>query len=367
LPAAAGKLAAPSVTDTTTPGTPATGSVLAGAQLPAGTTAAVTGFRVPGSDTIIPAGSAAPVVDPLTGTVTGTMQVNPDGSYVFTPAAGFAGPVPPVTASVTSSDGQSVQVLCSITVSPLLTDASESRTITAGSGPLALNMLDNAAPPPGTTLSVTSFSLPGSSIVYPAGPTPVTVTEPATGSVAGTVVLQPNGSTTFAPAAGYGGQVPAISYTVTSSDGQVSPGALAVTILPAGTPAAAVYSDPADTASTPMGQSLTGNALANANLPSGQVAQVAGFGIAGSTQIHPPGARVTLNALLTGQTMGTITISASGAYTFDPVAGFVGPTPAINLYSKTASGAVAVVSSLTIDVLSGEFVLPSTAPLLRAG
>jgi hypothetical protein len=37
---------------------------------------------------------------------------------------------------------------------------------------------------------------------------------------------------TFTPAAGFTGQAPAISYTVQSSDGQVSPGALAVTVLP---------------------------------------------------------------------------------------------------------------------------------------
>ena len=81
-------------------------------------------------------------------------------------------------------------------------------------------------------MNVTSFSLPGSSVVYPAGPAPVTVTDPVTGKTAGTVVVQPDGSVTFTPAAGFTGQVPAISYTVTSSDGQVSPGALAVTVLP---------------------------------------------------------------------------------------------------------------------------------------
>ena len=338
--------------DTTTPGEPATGSLLTDAQLPEGTTATVTGFSVPGSDTIYPAGSTVPVVDPATGTVAGTVSVKPDGSYVFDPAPGYTGPVPTITATVASSDGQSVRVPLSITVNPVLTDASESSTIVAGSGPLTLNVLDNTVAPPGTTVSVTSFSLPGSSVVYPAGTAPVTVTDPATGRVAGTVVVQPNGTTTFTPAAGYTGQVPAVSYTVTSSDGQVSPGALAVTILPAGTPASAVYSDPADTASTPMGQTLNGNALANANVPSGQTAQVTGYSIAGSTQVYPAGSNVTLTDPLSGQPIGTLVISASGAYTFDPVDGYVGPTPAINVYSRTSAGTA--VSSLTIDVLPGE-------------
>jgi hypothetical protein len=233
-PCAAEPLVVPPVTDSGTPGEPITGNLLenAGVKVPPGTNATVTGFTLPGSDKVYPAGTPVPVVDPLTGTVTGTIEVKPDGSYVFSPAPGFTGAVPLVNAIVSSSDGQTVKVPMSLTVNPVLTDASESRTVVAGSGPLTLNVLDNTVPPPGTTVNVTSFSLPGSSVVYPAGPTPITVTDPATGKGAGTVVVQPDGTTTFTPAAGYTGQVPAISYTVTSSDGQVSPSALAITILP---------------------------------------------------------------------------------------------------------------------------------------
>jgi hypothetical protein len=68
--------------------------------------------------------------------------------------------------------------------------------------------------------------------VYTPGPTPVTVTDPITGKVTGTIVMLPDGTTTFTPAPGFTGPVPAISYTVTSSDGQVSPSALDITVLP---------------------------------------------------------------------------------------------------------------------------------------
>jgi hypothetical protein len=133
---------------------------------------------------------------------------------------------------VLGSDGQATEAPLSVTVNPVLTDASESLTVPAGSGPVKLNVLDNTVAPPGTTVNVTGFSLPGSGVVYPTGPTPVTVTDPVTGKVAGTVVMLPDGTTTFTPAAGFTGQAPAITYTVESSDGQVSPGALAVTVLP---------------------------------------------------------------------------------------------------------------------------------------
>ena len=232
MSAAVYPLSAQPVADTTTPGVAATGSMLEDVNVPPGTTASVTGFSVPGSDTIYPAGSTVPVVDPTTGTVTGTMQVNPDGSYVFDPAPGFTGPVPPVEVTVTSSDGQSVQVPLTITVSPVLTDASETRTIPQGSGPVVVDLLANTVPPPGTTVNVTSFTLPGSSVVYPVGSTPVTVVDPVSGKATGTVVVQADGAVVFTPASGFTGQAPAISYTVQSSDGQVSPGALAVTVLP---------------------------------------------------------------------------------------------------------------------------------------
>lgn len=102
-----------------------------------------------------------------------------------------------------------------------------------------------------------------------------------------------------------------------------------------------------------MGQNATGNVLANANVPPGTTAQVTGFSIAGTTQVFPPGATVPLSDPLTGLPMGTLTIAANGAYTFDPVDGYLGPSPAVNVYSKTPTGQTAV-SSVTFDVLAGE-------------
>ena len=121
----------------------------------------------------------------------------------------------------------------------------------------------------------------------------------------------------------------------------------------AGTPASAVYNDAADTATTPMGTPVSGSVLATANIPAGTTAQVTGFSVAGTTQVYPPGSNVTLTDPVTGAPIGTLVLQSSGAYTFDPVPGYVGPTPAINVYSKASNG-VADVSSLTIDVLPSE-------------
>jgi hypothetical protein len=102
-----------------------------------------------------------------------------------------------------------------------------------------------------------------------------------------------------------------------------------------------------------MGQNATGNLLANANIPSGTTAQVTGFSIAGTTTVYPAGSTVPLTDPVTGEPIGTLTIAADGSYTFDPVDGYVGPTPAVSVYSKDTNGQTAV-SALTLDVLPGE-------------
>lgn len=232
---AADPLTSTPITDSTTPDKPATGNILDSVDKPAGTNATVTSFLVPGSSTpVVPGSGPVPVVDPVTGLVTGTLTVKPDGSYVFDPAPGFSGPVPPVQVTVTSSDGQSTVVPLSIVVDSLLRDGDETYSVVAGSGPLVVNLMDNVDAPAGTTANVTSFTLPGSAVVYPTGPEPVPVLDPVTGMTTGTIVVLPNGTATFTPAPGFSGNVPSIQYTVESSDGQVNPSVLDITVTPRG-------------------------------------------------------------------------------------------------------------------------------------
>lgn len=88
-------------------GEPVSGNLLTNALPPPGTTTTVVAFSIAGMPTTYTPGPAAvTVTDPSTGKTAGTLVISSDGTYTFTPAAGFAGSVPTVTYTVRSSDGQ---------------------------------------------------------------------------------------------------------------------------------------------------------------------------------------------------------------------------------------------------------------------
>lgn len=104
--------------DITAANTPTSGNVLDNASLPPGTTASVTGFTVAGSSTVHAPGTPLTLTDPAKGTPVGTLVVNPDGTYTFTPAPDYAGAVPAIQTNVRSSDGQTVTSSLTIAVLP---------------------------------------------------------------------------------------------------------------------------------------------------------------------------------------------------------------------------------------------------------
>lgn len=211
---------------------PVSGNMLDTVSTPPGTTAQVASFKVPGSDTpVVPGSGPVPMTD-ANGAFVGTLAMQPNGTYTFAPAPGFVGQLPPVKVTVTNSDGQTKETTLSLGVNPALRDAPESIRTTPGAPPSKVDLLANTIVPPGTTVSVTGFSLPGSTTVYPAGSAPVTVRDPFTGQVAGTVTIASNGTATFTPSPSFSGQVPPISYTVAGSDGQVTPSTLSVVVQP---------------------------------------------------------------------------------------------------------------------------------------
>ncbi|MFM1678866.1 retention module-containing protein [Aeromonas salmonicida] len=159
----------------------------------------------------------------------GSLIVNSDGSFTFTPAPNYDGAVPPVTYVV--SDGtDTVQSTLELTITPVnaLSDQSESVVVTedsAVSGNLLANTTDNDGP---QAPSITGFSW--AEITNPVLGTPVTV------AGVGTLLVNADGSYQFTPAPNYDGAVPPVNYSVTDGVDTVQ-STLSITITPVDEPA----------------------------------------------------------------------------------------------------------------------------------
>ncbi|MFM1639995.1 retention module-containing protein [Aeromonas salmonicida] len=159
----------------------------------------------------------------------GSLIVNSDGSFTFTPAPNYDGAVPPVT-YVVSDSTDTVQSTLELTITPVnaLSDQSESVVVTedsAVSGNLLANTTDNDGP---QAPSITGFSW--GEITNPVLGTPVTL------AGVGTLLVNADGSYQFTPAPNYDGAVPPVNYSVTDGVDTVQ-STLSITITPVDEPA----------------------------------------------------------------------------------------------------------------------------------
>jgi hypothetical protein len=116
-------------------------------------------------------------------------------------------------------------------------------------------------------------------------------------------------------------------------------------------PAAALYLAPPTAPTATVGQVSSGNVLDSAQLPAGATANVTGFSVAGSSQVLAPGqGSVMLNDSSTGQAAGALVLRPDGSFTLTPAPGFVGDTPAIDVYTRASDGQTAV-TSLIVSVV----------------
>ncbi|WP_137823738.1 retention module-containing protein, partial [Pseudomonas sp. D(2018)] len=273
--------------------TPTTGNVLTNDSDVEGDTLTVTQFTVGG--TTYTAGQAAN----LTGV--GTLVINTNGSFTFTPAPNYNGPVPTATYTVTDGSATDTGELSFGNVSPV-NDApvasNDGPTAVAENTPASGNVLTNDNDADGDTLTVTGFSFGGTS--YLAGQT-------ATINGVGSLVINANGSFTFTPALNYNGPVPTATYTV--SDGTATDTAELSfgNVTPVDDTSVLV----ADTNTVAEDNPATGNVLGNDGDVDNTLS-VASFSINGVTGSFTAGS----SAVIAG--VGTLTIAANGNYTFTP-------------------------------------------------
>ena len=231
---------------TTTYATPVNGNAAAGDTFQAGSTFAATSQPVHGQ-----------------------LVFNADGTYVYTPAAGFAG-VDTFTYRVVDANGQVATATETITVTPPALAAVDDSLTTSYATPVS----GNAA--------LADTFVPGSSFA------------PATPPAHGTVSMLGDGTYVYTPAAGFAGS-DTFTYRITDPTGQTVTATETIVVLPPALIAAN------DSYTTGYNTPVNGNAASGDTFAPGSVFAPA------STPAH-----------------GSVTMNANGTYVYTPASGFVG-------------------------------------------
>ena len=205
--------------------------------------------------------------DPLTVTggsaTNGSVTVNPDGTITYTPNPNFNGS-DTITYTVDDGNGGSATSTVSVTVNPVndAPVAEDDAISTPFNTPVTIAVLDNDSDADGDPLAVSG--------------TPT--------SADGTVVVNPNGTITFTPTAGFTGTA-VIDYTITDPDGLTDTAQVLVSVGTNGAP-----TPTPDTAETDEDTSITIPVLDNDTDPDGDPLTVTGGSATnGSVTVNPDG------------------------------------------------------------------------------
>ena len=226
------------------------------------------------------------VIDPANGTVV----INPDGTYTYTPDSAYVGS-DMFCYSVCNSVGACDTACVAITIVPNTTPANDApianndNTQTTMDQPIDIVVLGNDLDPDGDSLSNPTVT------VLPSN---------------GTIVINPNGSITYTPDAGFVG-FDAFSYEVcdNGSPSLCSTAEVVVEVLP-----------------TPAPGNQTPVAIDDANLTDTNVPV---NGTVASNDFDPDGLPTGLTfALADSASNGTVTLNPNGTYTYTPDSNFVG-------------------------------------------
>ena len=300
-------------TATTKEDTEVRGNVLINDSDPDGDPLKVTGFKVAGDDTDYAAGNTA-TIDGV-----GTIIINEDGSYTFTPADDWNGTVPTITYTISDGEGGEDTADLNITVDPV------------NDAPVSVGEIEDQTGFDAETiteLDVKDFfsDVDGDKLTYSAEGLPEGLEiDPDTGLISGT----PDRSASQGGADG----VYTVIVTATDPDGEKTTQEFSWTIS---NPAPTANDDKAvtDEDTAVSGNVLTGTGAGDVadSDPDGDPLKVTGFKVAGDDTDYAAGNTATIDGV------GTIIINEDGSYTFTPADDWNGTVPTITYTISDGEG-----------------------------
>ena len=267
----------------------------------------------------------------LTGAVVpgGTIVLGADGAYTYTPSLDFEGDVPGAY-TVLDDNGDPATDDATITITVIGGDeagvpqppvAIDDINSTEVNVPVTANViLPNDSDPEDQDLMVTGIlgDLDGSGLnddtIVVGAPTPIFGTADDGMTVpAGSITLSEDGTYTYVPAADFTGNVD-VNYTITDEDDLSDDAVLSISSVP---DSGNITFANDDSNSGPSGEEQVGNLVDNDFDPEGDGQTV-------TSAADSDGNVITVGTSFTLPSGGTIVIEEDGAYTYDPLPGFVG-------------------------------------------
>ena len=320
--------------------TPVSGNILINDTDPTGdnqTVQSATFLNAAGMETNLPLATATDIYDEA-GTLAGSITLNTDGTYDFTPATDYTGEIP-IEYVVVDDNGSTDTATLNIEVIPTpSTDGSNNDVIaqddtntTEQGETVTTPLLANDSDPDADPLSVTTASG-----LDPTGSPVALTTTPQdiydeNGVLAGQASLDANGNLIFTADNDFIGDVP-VNYTAT--DGTNTDDATLVITVEPSNPDNDTYAN--DDASTGLqDEDQTGNILTNDNDPEAEPQSISSIlvdtnGDGTATPVTPVAGTPTdiyedIDGDGTPELIGTIDVDpATGAFTFNPEPDFVG-------------------------------------------
>jgi len=215
----------------------------------------------------------------LVGPTNGSVVINPDGTTTYTPNPNYNG-TDTFTYVITDVNGLTDTAVVVITIDPVNDPpvAVDNATTTDEDTPVTIDVLANDDDVDGDSISTTSI------LVGPAN---------------GSVVINPDGTTTYTPNANYTG-TDTFTYVITATDGLTDTAIVVVTITPSNDPPVAVDNASTTDEDTPV----TIDVLANDS--------------------DVDGDSIFTSSILVGPTNGNVVINPDGTTTYTPDPNYTG-------------------------------------------